>query len=413
MSTPVRWQATVAAALCMAVGVSAVFMGSFPIFLRPISTELGWGRATFPQIITVMSLVAALLMPVAGGLVVRFGVHRPVAFGLVFAAMGMILLSFLHGKDGFFWLAALCLGAASAIAGPPAYIGLISTWYDRNRALAIGCILSVAPACSQALVAPATQLLVNAFGWRISYRILALVVLMVGLIASLSFLRPRASIQEDRGPVSAAGANAFKALRTPVFWLLAIASCLANGTVIGLQVHLVAWLTGRAVPAATAAFVISTLFLGGVAGAFVAGFVADRTRRIRVLQIFYAFPLIGLLAMGASTYLPFLLAGALLIGIGGSAVTGLAPYLVTRYFGVKASAEIFGVQLGMTLLTIGIVPVLIGLGYDLTGSYTIPMIFAGVSVAIATVCIGLADRVSGGGLRAAKIESDATAGADL
>ena len=107
------------------------------------------------------------------------------------------------------------------------------------------------------------------------------------------------------------------------------------------------------------------------------------------------------------------MAGALLIGIGGSAVTGLAPYLVTRYFGVKASAEIFGVQLGMTLLTIGIVPVLIGLGYDLTGSYTIPMIFAGVSVAIATVCIGLADRVSGGGLRAAKIESDATAGADL
>lgn len=390
----------------MALGVSAIFMGSFPIFLAPVSHEFGWGRATFPQIITVVSLCAAVLMPVAGRLVDRVGVHRPVTAGLAFAALGLLLLSFLGGVDLFFWFGALCLGAGSAFAGPPAYVGLVSTWYTRNRALALGFILSVAPAISQAIVAPATQALVNSGGWRLTYRILALIVMALGLSASIGFLRPRPlhSVTADRGPVAAGGANARQALRSPTFWLLAIAGCLANGTVIGVQIHLVAWLTGRGVPAGTGALVISTLFLAGIAGAFIAGAVADRSRSIAFLQIFYALPLLGLAALGASTHLPVLVAGAVLVGTGGSAIIMLAPYLVTRYFGLKASSEIFGVQLGLTLLSVGAAPVLIGVGYDLTRSYSVPMTLAGISAALATVCIGLADRANRTRARAAKLD---------
>ena len=83
MAAPIRWKATAASALCMAVGMSAIFMGSFPVFLQPVSAELGWGRAIFPQIITVFSVTAAISMPFCGRLIDRIGVHlvRPATGG--------------------------------------------------------------------------------------------------------------------------------------------------------------------------------------------------------------------------------------------------------------------------------------------------------------------------------------------
>lgn len=393
MGTPVRWKATTASALCMSVGMSAIFMGSFPVFLQPVSAELGWGRAIFPQIITVSSITAALAMPFCGRLIDRIGVHWPVAAGLTLVAFAMMLLSVVERVGFAFWCAALSLGVGAALAGPPAFIGLISSWYERNRALAFGVVLSVAPACSQAMIAPLTQQLIVTLGWRASFRALAALVFVVGVTASLAMLRPRPAVQRPDG-LTVPGASGRGAVRTPAFWLLATASCLSSGTLLGLTVHVVAWLTGRGVAAETAALVLSSVFLAGMAGAFVAGYVADRTRRIIALQFFYALPIAGLGLMSESTALPLLMSGAALIGLGTGATTGLSPYLVTRFFGLRSSAEIFGMIMAMTMVALGVVPVLIGVGYDKSGSYAIPLGVAAAALGLATIFLGLADRAS-------------------
>jgi len=392
VAAPTRWQATVASALCMAVGMSAIFMGSFPVFLQPVSADLGWGRAVFPEVITVSSIAAAVLMPFGGRLVDRIGVHQPVAVGLVLVALAMLLFSIVESVGIAFWAGALALGAGAAFAGPPAFVGLISSWHDRNRALAIAIVLSVAPACSQAVIAPVTQHLIVALGWRDSYRALAALVVAIGVPVSLAMLRRCPSTYHADGPVALPGASARDAVRTPAFWLLAVASCLSSGTLLGFIVHIVAWLTGRGVAGETAAFVLSSVFLAGMAGAFVAGYVADRARGILALQVFYALPIAGLGLMAATTALPVLVAGAVLIGLGTGATTGLSPYLTTRYFGLRASAEIFGMILAMTMVALGVVPVLIGAGYDISGSYGAPLVSAAIALAISTISVGLADR---------------------
>ena len=394
MGTPIRWKATTASALCMSVGMSAIFMGSFPVFLQPVSAELGWGRATFPQIITVSSITAAVSMPFCGRLIDRIGVHWPVAAGLTLVAFAMMLLSVVERVGFTFWSAALALGVGAALAGPPAFIGLISSWYERNRALAIGVVLSVAPACSQAMIAPLTQQLIVTLGWRASFRALAALIFAVGVTASLAMLRPRPAVQRPDGLTAVPGASGRGAVRMPAFWLLAAVSCLSSGTLLGMTVHVVAWLTGRGVAAQTAALVLSSVFLGGMAGAFVAGYVADRTRTIIALQFFYALPIAGLGLMSASTALPLLISGAALIGLGTGATTGLSPYLVTRFFGLRSSAEIFGMIMAMTMVALGVVPVLIGVGYDKSGSYAIPLAVAAGALGLATILLGLADRAS-------------------
>lgn len=390
MTTPKRWQATIASALCMAAGMSSIFMGSFPVFLEPVSTSLGWGRATFPQVITIISLSAALLMPVGGRLVDRTGVRWPVAGGLALLAVGLLLLSFLADAGPLFWAAALCIGAGSALSGPPAFVALISSWYERNRALALGFIISVAPACGGALVSPLTQKLISEWGWRDAYRALAAIVVIAALIAVAGFLRPRgdASASPARGAPSA---STGEALRTFTFWLLALGSSLGSATVIALTVHIVAWQTGRGVAPETAALVLSALFIASMAGAFLAGYAADRAGSIHILQVFYALPLAGLGIMAASIAVPALLLGAIFLGVAMGATTGLAPFLTTRYFGLKAAAEIFGIILAITMAALGLLPLLIGIGYDVTGSYTLPFTAAALVIVAATTCIGLLD----------------------
>jgi len=389
-----RWSAMAASAICMAVGMSAVFMGSFPVFLEPVSRDLAWGRAVLPQIITVISLSAAVLMPLCGRLVDRIGVRIPVALGLILVASGMGLLSLIRSNGAVFWVAALLLGAGAALSGPPAFVGVVSSWFDKNRALALGCVLSIAPMCSQAVVAPLAQHLIATVGWRTSYQMLALVVSVVGAATALLFFRRNSAGGSEMPGPQPVDVTAGQALRTRTFWQLAIASALASGALIGFSVHVVSWLTGRSVAPAQAALVLSALFLSGVAGTFLSSYVADRSRSIRPIQIFYALPLAGLGLMAASNALPAMVLGAALVGLGMSAVTGLAPFLVTRYFGLGASAEIFGIVMAMSMASIGLAPLLIGLGFDRTGGYVLPLALTALAVVIATIAIGLLPRAN-------------------
>ncbi|WP_198924673.1 MFS transporter [Nitrospirillum viridazoti] len=371
--------------------MSAIFMGSFPVFLGPVSRDLAWGQAVFPQVITVVSVCSALLMPLTGRLIDRIGVRWPVAIGLALVALGMTLLSGVRQADGLFWIAAISLGMGASLSGPPAFVGLMSSWYTGNRALALSIVLSLAPMCSQAAVAPAVQRLITTMGWREAYRILAGVVLVLGLFASLTSLRPNPTAVAP-APDRVKGTPRH-AVRTGTFWLLAAASCFSSGPLIGFSVHTVGWLTSRGVSPETASTILSALFLSGVAGALLSGSAVDRTQSLRVVQIFFALPLLGLALMASTTATPLLLAGAALIGFGMSASTGLCPFLVTRYFGLKGPAEIFGFILALTMVAIGVAPVLIGLGFDSTGSYADPIAAVAVAVAFSTLCIGLLDRV--------------------
>ena len=71
----------------------------------------------------------------------------------------------------------------------------------------------------------------------------------------------------------------------------------------------------------------------------------------------------------------------MVLGLAFSSINGFAPYLVSRYFGMKAASEILGVTFAVLTVGMGLGPVLIGLGHDMTGSYTVPMtIAAGVMV---------------------------------
>ncbi|MFF7946531.1 MFS transporter [Streptomyces griseorubiginosus] len=390
MSSYARISATIAAFLCMAFGMSAIYVGSLSVFLGPVSASMGWGVSVFTLVFTVSAYIGAFSTPFSGRLIDRVGVRIPVTIGAATFALGLFGLSRIHATGFVFWASAVCIGIGAALAGPVAHVRVVSSWWGTNRALALGLVIAVAPALSQSLVAPVARWLIDAFGWRTAYEVLAAAVLVVGCISALFFLKVRSADAAPDSPTAATpspavleGVPANQAYRSRTFWTLTAAECLATSSLIGTQAHMVQWFTGRGVTGSTATFLVSLMAVSGMVGVLFSGSLTDRIRSHRVAAVLYTLPTISLaLLLAAGSTLWMLGVGVVLMGCALSAVTLLLPYLVTRYFGLRASAEIFGISLACSMISIGSGPTLIGIGFDTSGSYTLP-----ISLAVAATTV--------------------------
>lgn len=386
MKQSARMFAAIGSGVCMALGMSAVFMGSFPVFLEAVSSSMGWGLSVFPQIVMVASVTGAICNPIAGRFIDRVDVRWPLLAGMVSLAMGLFLLSTIESAGPLFWLSGVLIGLGAALGGPLAHIKVVSSWFDRRRGLVMGLVLAMSPMLAQAGVAPLVRWLVQQQGWRQSYRLLAVAVLVISGLAIALLVRTRPVLEEPRHPVDGppvgvAGWSARQAFFSRTFWTLTIAECLVASALMGTQAHLVSWLRTRGVEADVSALLLSVQSVSGLVGSFVVGMLLDRLRSRWATAALYLLPAAALLLMGTASSLPALVLAAIFMGMTLSVVVLLLPYLVTRFFGKRSSAEILGLAFACSMTAIGFGPLLIGMGFDATGSYGGPMI-AVVAVAL-------------------------------
>ena len=111
----------------------------------------------------------------------------------------------------------------------------------------------------------------------------------------------------------------------------------------------------------------------------------DRVRSRRATVALYLLPVFALLAMILANSTVLLGLAAALMGLAMSTAVLLLPYLVTRFFGQRASAEILGLAFAFTMTAIGCGPLLVGLAFDATGGYAAPMAGAVLALMLAVV----------------------------
>jgi len=381
MRNSTRMFAALGSGVCMALGMSAVFMGSFPVFLEAVSQSMGWGLSVFPRIVLVASLTGAICNPLAGRWIDRADVRWPLLGGTLSLALGLFLLSTIEAPGAVFMTAGVLIGFGAALGGPLAHIKVVSSWFDRRRGVVMGLVLAMSPMLAQAGFPPLVRWLVQMVGWRQSYRMLALAVLLLSGAAVLLLIRTRSvaarSNANAAGPVgSSVGWSARQAFLSRTFWTLTVAECLVAGSLIGAQAHLVSWLRMRGVAGDVSALLLSVQAVAGLLGSFVVGAMLDRLRTRWATAAMYLLPAAALLLMGIARSLPMLILAAAFMGMTMSVVVLLLPYLVTRFFGQRASAEILGLAFACSMTAIGCGPWLIGLGFDASGSYSAPMMGA-------------------------------------
>ena len=93
------------------------------------------------------------------------------------------------------------------------------------------------------------------------------------------------------------------------------------------------------------------------------------------------------LAFGHSTPLAFV--GAFLVGLGIGAEADIIAYFTSRYFGLRSFGEIYGYAFAVFVISGALGTLVMGVGFDRTGSYVVPLTGFFCAASVAAVLFGL------------------------
>jgi MFS family permease len=386
-----RWWIVFAAVCGLIVGAGSINIFAFGVFLKPVTQDLGLGRADLGKALILNSTLTALGCPILGMLIERWGVRKVMLPGIVLFAVATAGYSFLQASP--YVLIFLIFGLAGLIGAaqtPVAYATIVAKWFDRDRGLALG-IAMAGVGLGVALVPQLAGALIVRFGWRMAYVGMGIAILILAFIPVAIFVRDPSAEDAAQNPLipldrMRRGLTTREALlKSWRFWALTVAFFLSVASINGTLTQIVALLSDRGIPIQVATAALSAAGLAIIVGRIFSGWCLDRFWGPYVAICFVVIPMIGilLLATQAGGIVP--LAGAVLCGMGIGAEVDLMAFFVSRYFGLRSYPEIYGTMFAIFSIGTGFGPYLAGLSFDRWHSYN--PIFLLFEIALGVTCI--------------------------
>jgi sugar phosphate permease len=362
----VAWVVLVACLVCqMGLGLGGYV---FAVFLKPIVTEMGWSRTAFAAAGGPLLLAMAAASPLVGMLTERLGARVVFASGISLVALALLGLSRMTSLWEF-TLLGLLLGIGVTGLGDIPAGAVVSRWFAQRRGLALGLVYTGSN-IGGAIVPLVAAGVAGSASWRV-----ALVVLAVGGWLAIF---PVALLVRERAPtpdatfddVETTGMTLAEARRTTRFWVLGGVLFAFYVYYIGVNQHLVAFLSDAGFSDAQAARRFSAAVAVGIAGKIVVGVLADRLDVHRAAALTFGLMTAGSILLLCVERVPAVLPVFLAVhGFTVAAENVLLPLLVAACFGVRHLAQIYG-ALMVVLLPGGIAgPMVAGWIFDVTGGY--------------------------------------------
>lgn len=381
--------AATASAIALMAGASVVVHGTFGVFLPSLTKDFGWSRAEISTGLTVWSWVQALMIPVMGRLMDRFGVRAFMLGRLVLLAATMAGLAMQDGSLVIFLMLFAVIGVCSSFGGFVGNAKLVAGWFAGRRGLVLA-LVAIGTGLAGSLIPQWTGLSVTNLGWREAYLVVAGYVLVL-TIPVFFFLResPTVLAARSRGEslskTDATGMSVREASRYVSFWLC-MGALVLNTALLGLNLHMVPLLIGRGLTTQSAATVLSAQVGGSTIIYLVAGYLLDKVSTPKLALFFSLCALGGLVMIHlGSSYSTLLIAGTL-IGAGTTGEASVVPYFLTHYFGLKAFASIYGLMWGVAAVANGVQPVILGYIFDTQGSYSMGLLYCEGCVFLVAMC---------------------------
>ncbi len=356
---------------------------SFGAYLAVLQAERGWSKTALSGAAALQQMEAAILGPVLGWFIDRFGPQGMIRAGIVVFGLGLMALSFTDSLPAFY-AAFVVIALGSSLCGFfPLNVALIN-WFERWRARALSS-MSLGLALGGMLV-PAVAWSLQSFGWRATALASGVIAIVAGLpLAMVMRRRP-----EDHGEtvdglaqpkasatatpiVEAAPRRDFtvrEALHTSAFWLLSLGHGFALLVVHAVTVHAITHMNqglGYSVAQASLVFTLLTVCqIGGVAIGWVIG---DRYDKRMIAAACMLMHMAGLLLLTYSVALAMVLAFAVLHGVAWGLRGPFMQAIRADYFGRSAIGMILG--LSVMIIVVGQVggPLIAGILADATGDY--------------------------------------------
>jgi predicted MFS family arabinose efflux permease len=365
------WRVALAAAGCVFVSFASLLVFTFSVFLKPLTLEFGWSRESASLAFGIAAMTVAACSPPLGLLLDRFPARRIALpcitiFGCAFAS-----LSFMTGHLWHFYAIFFVLGIVGNGTAQLAYSRAVATWFREKRGAAFA-VLMTGSALGAMIWPPIAQAFIAAFAWRHTTVILGAIVLSVGWPLAMRVKeRQDAVVKDESGGsgMAVSGSTAGEGLRSRIFWIVAAALFCGSISQNGAITHISALLTDRGVSPGDAALAASAIGGAALLGRWVTGWLLDRFFAPRVASALLLIAALGalILAIAHSTAMGVL--GASLIGIGMGGEADVTPWLLAKYFGLRAFATLYALTWTVYAIAGAIGPVIMGKAFDATGSY--------------------------------------------
>jgi len=370
------------------VSFASLLVYTFGIFLKPWTEEFGWSRESVSAAFGIGAMTVAVCSPPLGYLLDRVNPARVivpclVTFGLAFGSLSLLTPHLWHLYATFFVLGIVGNGTAQM-----AYSGAVSSWFQARRGAALAVVMA-GGAVGAMVLPPIAEALITRYGWRRACVILGAMVLVIGPPAAARFIRQRP--QPARTVATRVdGASLAVGLRSRVFWILVAVLFGSSIAQNGAITHLAAMLTDRGVSAQGAALAVSAMGGASLVGRLVTGWLLDRLFAARVAFGLLAVAALGTLLLATADSMVLGILAAALIGVGMGGEADITPYLLSRYFGLRAFSVLYGLTWTAYAIAGAIGPILMGRAFDVAGSYgTLLPWLAGLMMIVATMMLFL------------------------
>src|SRR6185369_14969767 len=182
------WVIVLVGALMTCIGAGALF--TLPVFLQPISDDMGWSKTGISFSMTVAFLMMGAAGFSWGALSDKIGARPVLLMGNALLGLGLIMASRSTSVLEFQIWYGLVIGIAGGSFFPP----LIATtvgWFEKYRSLAVS-LVSVGIGVAPMTVAPFSRWLISTYQWREAQLIIGVAVLVLLIPMALLIRRPPA-----------------------------------------------------------------------------------------------------------------------------------------------------------------------------------------------------------------------------
>lgn len=385
--------------LCVCTGLG-LCSGGRTMYLTAITDALNIKRSAFSLNDTFRYVTTTVVNLFFGLLISKFGTKKLMCAGFV-CLIGFALLNSYAEHLYVFYIAGVLLGIGLSWTGTTMVSAVINRWCSKNKGTITGAVLAangLGSAVGVQVLSPIIFEPGNPFGYRNSYRLVA-VVLAITLVLILLFFReaPKGAektpvpVQKKRKVRGAGwvGMDYSTAVKKPYFYLALICMMLTGMALQGIggisTPHM--YDIGLAKPYVANLMTISSLCLLG--SKFLTGFMYDRTGMKITMNICLFCSFLSLAGLVLITNTP---AGKViaLIRIIFQAIalpleTVMLPLFASELFGNKSFDKIVGLFSSASTAGFALGAPFANLCFDLYGNYNLPFIVFAVFMLLVTV----------------------------
>lgn len=377
-----RWIVLVYGVIMQAVTVG-IGVYSFPFFIVPWMRDFGALRSTLMLAASSLAIATAILSPVCGYLLDRFSSRGLVLLGAGAYTLGLLAIAVAQSPVVIIAAFFLALSFGVLLAGTLMATSLVTRHFVEGRGTALG-ISALGTSLGGLLFPPLVTRLIESYGWRTMFIVLAGLVIVLVIVPALVILEQRGKTIRQTG-LQGHGESGLRLMRSPNVIKLGVAYVAPVLLFLAVLHNLGALAADLSISQQHAAWIASTTSVIMMISKLVCGILCDRISHQSLYLAMLLIVAVGLSVASVASSYTVLLLGVSTLGVAAGGGLPIISSVAAARFGTESFGRVMGVVFAMAALS-GIGSLVAGAIRDTGGSYSIAFLVLGLTLVPTVWC---------------------------